>query len=675
MEISKDTTAKAGAARLKNIAFGSPFVLIFSAVSFFLYIYLTNFTTLSSKETGFWGLINHNNTLKYFFGLILLAITFLILRFITGFVHHKFSDKLFFTNLPRAASFSLFLIYSVSLGVFLMYYVFHTELEGGVYGASPEILMWHRLPLALIIGYVGTLVIWTLYQLFRERDAHKSTAYLAYFIAILISYFSLLFINVDNTHHAIAYTESIYNVYSGAPYNIITTGIYGHYGIFFGALLRLVGGNAVTLAHLIALTGALSTAACAYTIHILTSKNYIRISAILASILSISTLRYSNYWQLQPHRVLFPLLTIAFVAHISKNKDFSKKKIILGYALCSLAIIWNTESGMFCVLAYTLALIVHFWQSNIWYKRKMWLRYAALVGAMLASLIAAVLFVNIYNLLVGGELILKDFFFPLMIDDYMNDALKINMMGGTQVWILVLLLFIILLFFGFYHTKFLRPEQESFDDLAPAFIALAVIALLNFSYFANRAAYFNLDICCQLACIAMALFADRAIDDWTAILRKNFSFAKVSAAALSLCCTVILVVMSTQIIFAVDPLSKKYDQEIWNTKIIEAQAEEFSALVPEDYMVIGAGASTLNLQLERKAEHCYRDFSDLTIDGTLVSDTIVEDAIAHGKVAFYLTEKDTGANDLMERILASENFVLTAEGDVGDATIKCYKKK
>ena len=373
--------------------------------------------------------------------------------------------------------------------------------------------------------------------------------------------------------------------------------------------------------------------------------------------------------------MLFPLILIAFVTYLVKHNAFSKVKIGLGYILCMVATVWSTESGLFCAVAYTLALTVYFWQSDAWYSKKMWLRYAMLICGAAFSLIGAILFVNLYNLIVGGGWIFKDFFFPFGVDDYMNGVLKEDMRGGAQVWILVLLLFVALLFFGLYHTKFLRKNAEKYDSFAPVFMTIAVVGLLNFSYFANRAAYLNLDICSQLACVAMVVFADRFLGDWRDIFKKKITFARVSSAALSLLSLVVLTVLSTQIVFSTHRLASKYNAAIFDDELFEKQTQEFEEIVPEDYMVLGLGASTFNLQLGRTSEYCYRDFSDLYVGGTVVADKIVEDALDYGKVAFYIPHGHSGTTQLMERILQEGDFVLTAEGTVGDAIVKCYEKQ
>ena len=105
---------------------------------------------------------------------------------------------------------------------------------------------------------------------------------------------------------------------------------------------------------------------------------------------------------------------------------------------------------------------------------------------------------------------------------------------------------------------------------------------------------------------------------------------------------------------------------------LEANAAALAALVPEDYMLVGVGASVLNLQLERKAVHYYRDISDLNVGGTAVRDRIMADATAHGKVAFYLATHEDRV--LMGDVLSAAPFVLVNSGMVGDVPVLCYER-
>ena len=641
--------------------------LIGATAVFALYISLLTYTPLRNLEGGFLGYLNESNFIKYILGLLLYALSFFVLRAVLTPAKDPTPARQPLSPKGQLRGFAL----AVGvIGLFLLIYLSITEV---FFHNEPSDFTWRKLPFLLVLAMVATVVLAVLRLALTRCDCSSIVLYGAYAVTVLLGYASLLYINVVDLHHGVAYLESIVNAYHGVPYNIYTTGIYGHYGIFYGLILRLIRGNTQTLMHLVALSGALCAAACVYTIHVLTTKNYIRVTAAFTSILTVSVLRYSNYWQVQPHRVLFPLLTVAFVAATARRNAFTWQRMVGGFVLCAAAIVWNTESGMFCLAAFALCWLVHLWQRTGWRDAGMWKKYLVLGGGTAASFAGALLFVNLYNLICGGGFIFKDFFFPLFLGSYMNDSLRWDMPGIIQAWIAVLLLFFLLLGLGLYHTRFIRPNGKSFDRFAPVYVVLAVVSLLNFSYYANRAAYFNLDICCQTAAIAMALFADKFLSDWRGIRHRTLTRCRTVVAAVSLTSLVVLSVLASQIPFASVPLIQKYEAGHWDEEALQANANALDACVPEDYMLLGTGSSLLAFQLGRTPTHYYRDFSDLNVGGSTVPDQIIKDALEHGKVAFYLSDGTTV--ELMEKVLATGAFRLESKGMVADVPVQCYVLK
>ena len=651
----------------------TPFAFIGAIAIFFLYMYLFCFSEWSKAETGLIGAINKSSTVEYFIGLVVLAASFVGLRLLLALALPKgVGDRVFYTPLSNRWRTWSFLGFSVFAAAYLLIYVFYVELKSDLlFGAEFDEFIWRELPLAFVVAYVAAALAWILHGIWRGQDASKGFLYFGYFTAVLLTCFSLLYLHTTDVYHGIAYTESIYNVVHGVPYTLITTGIYGHYGIVFGLLLRIFGGNAAMMYHLIALTGALAAAACCYCVHCMTKRNTLRVLGVFAAFFTVIVLREHNYWQLQPHRVLFPLLIVAYLCYMAKGNKYGKKQIAIGYVLAGLGILWNTESGLFATAALTLGLIAHYWQTEKPFARGMWLRYAILIGSAAGALAGAVLLVNLYNLCCGGPFILKDFFFPVFEGEYINGFLKIGPPYGVQVWILVLILFFAVLLYGLWHTRALRKDGGAGDAFAPVAVALAVVALLQYSYYANRAAYFNLDICCQPAALCMVLMADRFLDDWREIRTRALSLGRVCTAVLSLFCVVVLTVLAVQAPFSFGLMNKRAENGQWDIDLLNTEAAQLAALVPDDCLLIGLGSSALNLQLGRDSKAYYRDISDLYIGGTAVEEQMAADALAHGKVAFCLPGNID--REMVTNILSGGDFVLVSSGTVGALGVEIYE--
>ena len=56
--------------------------------------------------------------------------------------------------------------------------------------------------------------------------------------------------------------------------------------------------------------------------------------------------RRTNYWQLQPHRLVFPMLLAAYMLFCLRKKQSKKTaRFWGGWLLCMLAVLWSTESA------------------------------------------------------------------------------------------------------------------------------------------------------------------------------------------------------------------------------------------------------------------------------------------------------------------------------------------
>lgn len=121
--------------------------------------------------------------------------------------------------------------------------------------------------------------------------------------------------------------------------------------------------------------------------------------------------RRTNYWQLQPHRLVFPMLLAAYMLFCLRKKQSKKTaRFWGGWLLCMLAVLWSTESGLFCIIGWCAGCIVRWWQQEPWYARGQWKRYGALLLGAVLAVLGAIGLTNLYNLACGGAPIFKVFF-------------------------------------------------------------------------------------------------------------------------------------------------------------------------------------------------------------------------------------------------------------------------
>ncbi|OYO91059.1 hypothetical protein CG709_12830, partial [Lachnotalea glycerini] len=178
------------------------------------------------------------------------------------------------------------------------------------------------------------------------------------FVISLISGYSLYIPNYFNAdlYHGHAYCNSIYQIMNNATYNEFFTSIYGHYAIFYRVPLGIIGCNMRNIVLIIFIIGIMAMLLSCLIVHNLIKKNAVRILACLALALPTVGMRVGNYWQVQPHREIFPAILIYISCVFIKNK-MTSNKILLGYFVSAIAIIWNTETGLVCAIAWAGLLI------------------------------------------------------------------------------------------------------------------------------------------------------------------------------------------------------------------------------------------------------------------------------------------------------------------------------
>ena len=533
--------------------------------------------------------------------------------------------------------------------------------------------LWLAIPLFVMVA--GVAVFWCV-KLRKDRDISRKLLLYGTAGILVLNMLTVMMLNIfhGDVHHGVAYVESIYNVYYGVPFERVSMGIYGFYGLFLAPILHLFGGNALAVTLSIAFVGCCVVLLCAYCIWTLVEENYFRILALLMCCMGTISMRPRNYWQVQPHRVLWPLILVAFVLFLLKKNRWRKVDQFIGYCLCMAAVLWNVESGIFCSIAFAAACIVRQWQQQVWYHPKALLKCLMHIGCVIATVLGAMLIVNGYNYLCGSrQWLIKDFFFPIFETSYVSDLLEVDMPIGNHAWVYVLILFGTLLLSALYMTSFGRGKAglgiTDTTKFAPVGMMVAVLGLCSFSYYANRAAYRNLDIILQLAGIANCLL-------WRGLRHKLFQrsgtredCAKTATAMVTIVLVVTLAIET--LMFSVPLLVVKVMYKHYDTRTYQQSCQLLEESIPENTFAFGGGISMLYADLGWDPIGHYRDISDLLVGGEEVVDAMVEDALAQDAFAVYLsTGRET---EVLDRILLEDpSFELEKELDLNGKVLQYY---
>ena len=645
----------------------SYFIVVLSSILIYFIFLWWNIRHHVNDSSAIWG----NNARFYIISVFIYAVVFLALCRIAASLQPKISSLKWSCPKVNSNYQKVIMAVIIILAVFL---AIHRVLvvepnEFGIVGTLPH----HLFPEKFLILFFAVTTAVLCYVWKDNLDSSRYILYLCYAIALYISFFSIYFPNIlaGDTFHGTAYTETIFNVYHLIPFDRSTTGVYGHYGLFYAPFLALFGGTATGLASLISIVGVLATGAVIYIVHNLTEKNVVRIITVFASLLPTAVLRITNYWQVQPHRIVWPLLIAAYTIQILKRKK-PVYKVYIGYILCALSIVWNTEGGIFCTIAYTFALFVQDISQEEIIIPKLFAKSIQYIVLSLLSVVAAVMIVNVYNILVDGQVIWEDFFFPIFDKGYIVSTLTHNMSWCNSGWIYVLGFGCIATTLCLRHT-ILFKRDGCVNSTDPFVGYLGVSVLTNFVYYANRAAYHNLDICYQLVCIIFCALWTRYVDEWRHILKEKMSIKRFALGIMSGICSATLICLSLQLVFTLTNFNSKLNA--WDKGMFIDSATMIEMEVPKDTFAFGTTITALYQELGWDTQLHIRDIPDMPLDGGLLNEKVKQLALEHD--AFFLCTADMSqvAITVRDMILAQDTrYQLVKSFEMQGFTYELYQR-
>ena len=327
--------------------------------------------------------LGNSNMLVYGMSLILFCLLFASGM---GIAHrHEVAGKTFPENV-KARKTVFWLMLFIQIPFWLLCISGETEQLGSVaakYG-------WHTQP-AVIAAFLFlaelAIFFWACQNVcFPEKDGEWIIR-LVYAALVLLVFYSMYTPNIfgrgelSDAYHGHAYFNSVYNIYQGMPYTHNVTSIYGHYGLFFKIPMELVHGDFKAFVAMVAGIGAFAHICAFLILELLVKSRVLRVLGALAVTFPVLGMRGGFYWQVWPHRVIFPMLLFLYGAWILKKELCNFWTAVGGYLICLLAILWNTETGLILTVAWAGMLISRFLSvGKIKIRRLLWLSFAQFAG-------------------------------------------------------------------------------------------------------------------------------------------------------------------------------------------------------------------------------------------------------------------------------------------------------
>lgn len=291
-----------------------------------------------------------------------------------------------------------------------------------------------------------------------------------------------------NLYHGNAYFNSVYRVLHLQPYNGVNSGMYGFYGIILAPFVKICGGDFRACVLVLAVLTGISMLCYFYVLEHMTSNTYVKILGSIGIIAAITALRNTIHLQTYPHRILFAGIVLAWIVWKSRYKKSDKNAKIrcrlCSLILLSLAIVWNMETGLGCVLAFVGSEIVELLQKEAFGKKQFWKEAVLKLLWLPASLFGAFGFVEIYDFIVSGKFISpKDFLFPFIGNPYVQ-VLNLELEVFPSFWMLICAFMFIMIAVVLLSTDLCGNRKIEYAMVYEA--ACTIICAVDIVYYVNR---------------------------------------------------------------------------------------------------------------------------------------------------------------------------------------------
>ena len=469
--------------------------------------------------------------------------------------------------------------------------------------------------------------------------------WLTYLVLTVLILYSMYTPNIfgrgelSDSYHGHAYFNSVYNIYQGMPYTHNVTSIYGHYALFFKIPLKLFHGDFRAFVMMLAMVGTLAHVCAFLTLQLLVESRVLRIAGALAVAFPILGMRGGYYWQVWPHRVVFPMILLLYGAVILKKNYRGFISTAVGYLICLLAVLWNTETGIFLAISWAAMYVSRYFSENRVKIGKLLINTAAHSVGIVFSILGAYGVVNLYNVLKHSPVnSLEDFLVPLLSSNYMEGVLHLDMPLYPCAYMAVITLFLMGTSVGL--SGWFQKEKRQCWKRELVFL-LSVGALGCMVYYMNRPAYHNLDCIALPAVILSAYFGQHGLTfirnkEW-----KNFgkiSLAHVFRAGVGLICAAAVLAMSTGTVLQFSQNSQ-IKENFHNMEDFEELAAQVAEMVPENTPAFGINIPEIYSLLHRRTECFTMDFSDMLVRSDSLKE--LKDQLEHAEVRGAFTEKSS----------------------------------
>ncbi len=374
--------------------------------------------------------------------------------------------------------------------------------------------------------------------------------------------------------------------------------------------------------------------AAIYVINTFAPKKWIKALLALAAVIRTTY----TYPAISPIRTLFPLILCAFMTFLynhNKRMWFTKWYII-GYIICSAAVLWNTETGIGCIIGFTTYILVESWQENTFISGRMCLLYLSCLAFAIGSILSAIAVVNVYNFIYGVyQPVFRSFFYPFISSSWTTEELRCNVPLGNHAWMYILILFLGCTSWALYHTRIFHKEKHIFMREAALIAGISLLGIIVFAYYMNEAHWGCMEIIHKIAACLAALILYKF---WFVLSKENENagFESQLYRGIVILSLLIFSLLAIQVVNDPIRISARYKAEAYNVSLLRDDIDKLATEIPEETYGVGQGINIIYHELGWDNHAKYRDTTAIDIadsndsKGKLIEEILLQDSFLIG---------------------------------------------